>query len=77
MNFDLFISDISMPGMDIYELIRRFRRDVRTAHIAAIALTGFGRPEDEARARATGFIAQLTKPIRFDQLMRAVIDTVG
>lgn len=77
VNFDLLISDISMPGMDGYELIRRLRRETRTAHIAAIALTGFGRPEDEERARAAGFDAHLTKPIRLDQLIRLVVDAVG
>jgi two-component system CheB/CheR fusion protein len=77
VNFDLLISDISMPGMDGYELIQKLRRDARTARITAIALTGFGRPEDEDRARAAGFNAHLTKPIRFDQLLRLVVDTFG
>jgi two-component system CheB/CheR fusion protein len=68
-NFDLIISDISMPEMDGYELLTRLRDDPRLAQIPAIALTGFGRPEDVARAREVGFTSHITKPLDFDYLV--------
>ena len=68
-DFDLIVSDISMPEMDGYDLLTRFRLDPRFLHVPAIALTGFGRPEDVVRAREVGFISHLTKPVDFDYLV--------
>jgi len=76
--FDLLISDISMPGMDGYELLQRLRQQhAHYAQTPAIALTGFGRAEDVAQARAAGFTAHLTKPIDLDQLIKLVVATTG
>ena len=70
--FDLVISDISMPEMDGYELIQRLRREPQYAATPAFALTGFGRDEDVARALAAGFTHQLTKPLDFPALVRLI-----
>jgi two-component system, chemotaxis family, CheB/CheR fusion protein len=75
-DFDLIISDISMPGMDGYELMDRLRREARTANVPAIALTGFGRPEDAERARRAGFTTHLTKPLNFDYLVNLACVTL-
>jgi two-component system, chemotaxis family, CheB/CheR fusion protein len=76
--FDLLISDISMPGMDGYELVQKLRQqNAHRAHTPAIALTGFGRAEDLESARAAGFTAHLTKPVEFDQLIKLVVATTG
>jgi two-component system CheB/CheR fusion protein len=69
-SFDLIVSDISMPGMDGYELIRRLRATPGYADTPAIALTGFGRDEDVQRARRAGFTTQLTKPLDFPSFVR-------
>lgn len=69
--FDLIVSDISMPVMDGYEFLKNLREtEPRYLHIPAIALTGFGREEDITRARQVGFTTHLTKPLDFDQLLR-------
>jgi PAS domain S-box-containing protein len=68
--FDLIVSDISMPGMDGYELIRRLRATAGYANTPAIALTGFGRDEDIQRSRRAGFDTQLTKPLDFPSFVR-------
>jgi two-component system, chemotaxis family, CheB/CheR fusion protein len=60
-DFDLILSDVSMPEMDGYELLRELRKRPRTSRVPAIALTGFGRSEDITRARAAGFNSHLTK----------------
>ncbi len=71
-DFDVLLSDVAMPEMDGYDLIREWRKGTRNTGIPAIALTGFGRPEDSKRAFAAGFTAHIKKPIEFDELIQTV-----
>jgi two-component system CheB/CheR fusion protein len=66
--FDVVLSDISMPGMDGFEFIRKFRELPGKERVPAVALTGFGRPEDVQRAIDEGFRAHLTKPFDIETL---------
>jgi two-component system CheB/CheR fusion protein len=75
-DFDLVISDISMPEMDGYEFLQALRTNPRHVQVPAIALTGFGRDEDIARARQVGFTTHLTKPLDFDDLLRLARVTI-
>jgi two-component system CheB/CheR fusion protein len=59
---DLIISDIKMPGIDGYELIREIRTSAQLGGTPAIALTGFGAKTDFDRAIAAGFDACVSKP---------------
>ncbi len=59
---DLIISDIKMPGIDGYELIREIRAAPGLCGTPAIALTGFGAKHDFDRAIAAGFDACVSKP---------------
>ncbi len=68
-DFDLLLCDISMPGMDGYELLRLLRARPGSAEVPAIALTGFGRKEDVERAIAAGFADHLTKPVGLEKLI--------
>ena len=70
--FDLLITDISMPGMDGFEVLKRLRAHQSTANLQAVALTGFGRAEDTVRAKAEGFVTHLTKPIKIDELVETL-----
>jgi two-component system, chemotaxis family, CheB/CheR fusion protein len=67
--FDAVISDISMPGMDGFEFLRRLRQLPNCSNIPVLALTGFGRPEDIQRAQAAGFYSHVTKPFEFEALV--------
>jgi two-component system, sensor histidine kinase len=60
---DIALLDVGLPGMDGYELAREIRADPRGAAIRLVAMTGYGRPEDRARALAAGFDAYLVKPV--------------
>jgi len=71
-NFDLVISDISMPEMDGYELLQKLRAIPQMADIPAVALTGYGRTNDVERAREKGFAEHLTKPLDLDELLLVV-----
>jgi len=68
-DFDVVLSDISMPGMDGFEFLRRLRALPGKRDLPVLALTGFGRPEDIQRAENEGFFYHLTKP--FDVTMLA------
>ena len=71
--FDLLLSDIAMPGMDGYQLMRAVRAaGGPNATISAIALTGFGRSQDTQRALDAGFDAHLPKPVGIEQLYEIV-----
>ena len=74
---DVVISDISMPQMDGYELMRRLRATPQHASIPAYALTGFGRDVDIERALAAGFSEQLTKPLDFPALLDKLRAALG
>jgi len=66
--FDVVLSDISMPEMDGFEFLSRLRQIPGKEHLPAVALTGFGRPEDVQRANDNGFYAHLTKPFDIQSL---------
>jgi two-component system CheB/CheR fusion protein len=66
--FDVVLSDISMPGMDGFEFLGKLRQLPGKEDVPAVALTGFGRPEDVRRALNEGFFAHLTKPFDFQTL---------
>jgi CheY-like chemotaxis protein len=60
--------DIGLPGMDGYELARRFREQPRYRDLVLVALTGYGREEDRSAARAAGFDDHLVKPAEIETL---------
>lgn len=75
---DLLISDIGMPGMDGYELLRRLRaRTDARASIRAIALTAFARTEDRTRALLAGFQMHVAKPVEPAELIATVAAASG
>jgi two-component system CheB/CheR fusion protein len=62
------LSDISMPEMDGFEFLSKLRALPGKRDVPAVALTGFGRPEDVQRASDEGFYAHLTKPFDIQTL---------
>jgi CheY-like chemotaxis protein len=67
---DVLISDIGLPDQDGYALMRRVRAlEGAAAHVPAIALTAYARPEDAHRAKDAGFNVYLSKPIEPDELV--------
>jgi CheY-like chemotaxis protein len=70
----VLISDIGMPDEDGYALIRqvRARTGNRGGNTPAIALTGYGNPEDRARLLSAGFQVHLRKPVEPADIVAAV-----
>jgi len=77
--FDLLISDIGMPDMDGYTLIRQIRKQPsdRGGEIPAIALTAYAGEIDQQLALAAGFQQHISKPIELDVLMQTILTIVG
>lgn len=70
----LLVSDIGMPVVDGYELLKRVRAlgRERGGRIPAIALTAFARSEDRTRALHAGFLIHLSKPVEPIELVATV-----
>ncbi len=60
---DVILCDIGLPVMDGYQVIRRIREESVLAGAYVIALTGYGRDEDQRQALDAGFDLHMTKPI--------------
>jgi PAS domain S-box-containing protein len=65
---DVALLDLSMPGLDGYDLARALRREPWAAKLRLIALTGRGQADDEHRAWDAGFHERLIKPVDPDRL---------
>ena len=69
---DLIISDIGMPDVDGYELMRLLRDTPGFEQVPAIALTGYARDEDRELAMAAGYNAHISKPASMERLLRVI-----
>ena len=69
---DLVLSDIGMPDIDGYEVLRRLRADPACRHIPIVALTAYSMPGDQARALSSGFNGYLSKPVDPETFVRQV-----
>jgi PAS domain S-box-containing protein len=74
----ILVSDIRLPDMDGYELIRQIRgRGDKIARTPAVALTAFARHEDRTRAMRAGFQGHLSKPFEPIDLILTVASLAG
>lgn len=70
---EIVLLDIGLPGMDGYEICRRIRALPDQQGALVLAVTGYGRAADIAKAREAGFSGHLTKPVapgRLQQILR-------
>lgn len=59
---DLVLTDVTMPGLNGFELAEALRRDSRTCRVPLIFLSSESGPDNEARAHELGALAYVTKP---------------
>ena len=64
--------DLSLPGMDGWEVTSRLKKDARTKHIPIIALTAHALTEERERAEQAGCDGFLAKPCLPDELLAEV-----
>ncbi|MBD2210821.1 PAS domain S-box protein [Nostoc linckia FACHB-104] len=71
---DLLISDIAMPEIDGYTLIRQVREmeAVKGGRLPAIALTAFAGETNNQKILAAGFQKHITKPVDPDELAMVI-----
>jgi len=65
---DLVITDLSLPGMNGFELVATIRGDSALRDIPIVCLSGYGGLAHEQRARAAGCDRILQKPFMPDAL---------
>jgi signal transduction histidine kinase len=68
---EVALVDIGLPGIDGYEVASTIRSRL-DGHVHLVAMTGYGLPEDQERARAAGFHEHIVKPVDEPTLLRAV-----
>lgn len=59
----LVITDLSMPGMDGWEMLTAIRANPLTAHLPVVAVTAYDSVDLAQDARSAGFDAYFPKPL--------------
>lgn len=72
---DILLSDIAMPEIDGYSLIKQIRtsKESKIHDLPALALTAYASEADARQALAAGFQAHCTKPIDAGELARMIV----
>ena len=73
---DLIVTDLSLPGIDGFELISRVRADDTLSAIPILSLSGYGGTEHEERALRAGCDRILQKPCMPDALSAVVAEMI-
>jgi signal transduction histidine kinase len=72
---DVIITDIGMPELDGYDLLRLIRADERLRHLPVIAATGYVGSNEQEQMTKAGFSATLSKPFDISELL-SVLESV-
>lgn len=73
---DILVSDLSLPQVDGWEMIRRVRATAHGRTLPALALSASASLQDAGRALDSGFDVHLAKPVSGDELVAAVLSVV-
>jgi CheY-like chemotaxis protein len=65
---DVAVIDVGLPGLNGYEIARRFRAEPNSDEVMLVALTGYGTPDAQERSRLAGFDHHLIKPVNAEAL---------
>ena len=69
---EIVFLDIGLPGMDGYEVAKRFRADPALSDTVLVALTGWGSEQDKRKAADAGFDHHMTKPVLAADMERVI-----
>ncbi|MBL4850091.1 MAG: response regulator [Planctomycetes bacterium] len=74
---DLLLLDLSMPGVDGWEVLNSVRSNPATKALTVVACSAHAMAGDKERALAAGFDAYLAKPFRSAELVEMVSHFLG
>jgi CheY-like chemotaxis protein len=68
--WDLVISDLGLPDGSGLDVARRLAQQPTPP--VAVALSGYGSPQDQAESHRAGFERHLVKPVSFEAILEIV-----
>jgi CheY-like chemotaxis protein len=66
------VSDVTMTGMNGYDLCKAIKKDSKLSNVPVILLTSEGAPKDFKAGREAGAVVYITKPFKPEGLLNAV-----
>lgn len=72
---DVVLCDLGLPEMDGYQVATALRQEPSMSRTCLIAISGYGRAEDQRRCREAGFDSHLVKPVEFEALIQLLGET--
>jgi two-component system chemotaxis response regulator CheY len=66
---DVVISDINMPGLDGFEMVRRIREESEFANLPILLISGENDPEEVENGKIAGATGFLVKPINPEKFL--------
>jgi chemosensory pili system protein ChpA (sensor histidine kinase/response regulator) len=69
---DIIFLDIQLPGVDGFEVLSFLRREPRLKDIPVVMVTSDDQPETALKARRTGALLTLIKPVTVETLERVL-----
>jgi signal transduction histidine kinase/ActR/RegA family two-component response regulator len=73
---EVVLVDLGLPGLDGFQVARTIRSALGDRVFLA-AVSGYGTPDDQRRAREAGFNAHLIKPVTADAVQRLLEGEIG
>jgi len=74
-DFDLVITDISMPGISGLELLCSIKQEYPS--IQVIIMTAYGSPEKKEEAMNSGALYYVEKPFEMKEMKQLVLNVLG
>jgi CheY-like chemotaxis protein len=71
---EVIFLDLAMPGLDGWAVARRLRQEPALAGVLVVAVSGYGRPDDVAKAAAAGCDWHLLKPAAAADVLAILAD---
>ena len=68
----LILLDISMPGMDGFEVLKQLKGDEKLKKIPVVMLTTSGEQEDVVRSYEGGVCSYITKPVNREEFFKVL-----
>ena len=71
-SIDIIVSDIGMPQMDGFDMMKQLRQLPAAREVPAIALSGYASEKDIRKSLSVGFNAHISKPVDPAELLDVI-----